>query len=266
MRVLRLAVAASIILILTGCAGAQSAQDAAPGASVPGTAADDLAGELTVYAAASLTAAFDELSTKFEELHPSLDVLPVVYDGSSVLATQLIEGAPADVFASADEKNMTAVVDADLVSGSPELFATNTLVIATPAGNPGEVEALDDLGDPDLTVVLCAAEVPCGAASQTLLANAGVTVTPSSQEQNVTAVLTKIAADEADAGLVYRTDVTGRTDVESITPAGAEDVVNRYPIAALVNAKNPDAAAAFAAFVTGPEGREVLDSLGFGAP
>jgi molybdate transport system substrate-binding protein len=114
--------------------------------------------------------------------------------------------------------------------------------------------------------VLCAIEVPCGAASQKLLTNWGVEAAPASFEQNVTAVLTKVAADEADAGLVYRTDVQGRDDVEGIVPDGAENVVNRYPITALTASANPDAAAAFVAFVTGERARAILAAHGFGAP
>jgi molybdate transport system substrate-binding protein len=184
-----------------------------------------------------------------------------VYDGSSTLVTQINEGAPADVFASADEKNMDKAGDAAV---DPQLFATNTLVIAVPAGNPGGVETLADL--PDATVVLCAPEVPCGAASAALLDNAGVSVTPASQEQNVTAVLTKVAAGEADAGLVYATDVVGDDAVESIVPEGAAEVVNRYPIAALADAAYPEAAAAFVAFVLSGAGRAILADFGFGAP
>jgi molybdate transport system substrate-binding protein len=146
----------------------------------------------------------------------------------------------------------------------PQLFATNTLVIAVPAGNPAGIETLADL--PGATVVLCAPEVPCGAASATLLSNAGVTVTPASQEQNVSAVLTKVAAAEADAGLVYATDVVGDDAVESIVPEGADDVVNRYPIAALAEAANPEAAAAFIAFVLSDAGQAILADFGFGAP
>jgi molybdate transport system substrate-binding protein len=223
-----------------------------------------LTGELTVYAAASLKGAFDELATDFERQHPSLHVQPVTYDGSSTLATQIIEGAPADVFASADEKNMGRVVDAGLASGS-ELFASNTLVLVVPAANPADVTGLDDLADPDLAVVLCAAEVPCGAASTALLANAGVTASVDSYEQNVTAVLTKVAAGEADAGLVYVTDATA-DGVETVEVAGADAVVNHYPIAALTDSGNPEAAAAFVAFVRGDAGRAVLSSYGFGAP
>lgn len=259
-----IAVVAASVLLLAGCASS----DSDPGATetaAPTVAGPELTGELTVYAAASLKAAFDELEAQFEARHPSLEVLPVVYDGSSTLAAQLIEGAPADVFASADENNMQKVVDAGLAS-DPELFATNTLVIVMPAGNPGGVEDLSDLADDSVTVVLCAPEVPCGAASHTLLSNAGLTVAPASLEQNVTAVLTKVAAGEADAGLVYATDVLGRTDVESIVPDGAEDVVNRYPIVALTGSANPDAAAAFAEFVLSEQGQEVLAGLGFGRP
>jgi len=250
---------------LSACA---SAGDEEPNAALTATATStppELAGELTVYAAASLKAAFDELETQFEAMHPSLEVLPVVYDGSSTLAAQLIEGAPADVFASADEKNMQKVADAGLAT-DPELFATNTLMLVMPAGNPGGVENLSDLADDSVTVVLCAPEVPCGAASQTLLSNAGLTVTAASLEQNVTAVLTKVAAGEADAGLVYETDVLGRTDVESIVPEGAADVVNRYTIVALTDSANSEAAKAFAAFVLSGAGQEVLARLGFGAP
>lgn len=253
------------MLAVAGCAGVN---DRPAGMQTPGpseSVGPELTGELTIFAAASLGTAFDELATQFEAQHPSLEVLPISYDGSSTLATQLIEGAPADVFASADEKNMQKVVDAGLAS-DPELFASNTLVIAVPAGNPGGVESIEDLGDDSLTVVLCAPEVPCGSASETLLADNGVTVTPASLEQNVTAVLTKVAASEADAGLVYATDVLGDDDVEPIDAAGADAVVNHYPIVALTEAGNPDAAEAFVAFVLSDAGRAVLDELGFGAP
>ncbi|AZS37893.1 Molybdate-binding protein [Microbacterium lemovicicum] len=262
-----IAAAAASVLLLCGCAsGAAAPAEASATASPSATASSSLSGELTVYAAASLGAAFDEIASAFAAENPGVDVRPVVYDGSSTLATQIVEGASADVFASADEKNMTKVADADLIAGSAELFATNTLVIAVPAGNPADIDDLADLARPGVSVVLCAAEVPCGAASQTLLTTQNVAVTPVSSEQNVKAVLTKVAADEADAGLVYATDVIGDADVESIVPEGADDVVNRYPVAALSGSANPEAAAAFAAFVTGPEGRAILAELGFGAP
>lgn len=252
-------VVASVVALLSGCVNAA----ADPG---PTDSADaSLAGELTVFAAASLQGAFDELAAAFEDAHPDLDVRPIVYDGSSTLVAQLVEGATADVFAAADESTMRKAADEGLVA-DPEVFATNTLVVAVPAGNPGGVEELADLAADGVTVVLCAVEVPCGAASQRLLGNAGVSVAPASFEQNVTAVLTKVAAGEADAGLVYATDVEGEPDVESFVPEGAADVVNRYPIAALERATVPAAAAAFVAFVCGPDGQAVLAEHGFGAP
>ena len=257
-------VIAALACGLAGCA-AGSTPDPGETSPAPGSAAPELSGKLTVYAAASLQAAFDELATQFEQRHPSLEVQPLTYDGSSTLATQIVEGAPAEVFASADEKNMQKVVDGGLAS-EPELFATNTLTLVVPTGDPGGVEGLDDLADPDLTVVLCAAEVPCGAASATLLANAGVKASIDSYEQNVTAVLTKIAAGEADAGLVYVTDAATTSGVDAIEVDGAGDVVNRYPIVALQDAANPEAADAFVWFVLGDEGRRVLSDLGFGAP
>lgn len=252
------AVAASVLFALVGCASSP--------AGAPTTSTTGVSGEVTVFAAASLRTAFDQIAVEFEAANPSVDVRPIVYDGSSTLARQLIEGAPADVFASADERNMENVTDAGLTVGTPELFASNTLAIVVPAGNPGDVEAIDDLGDDGVTVILCAPEVPCGAASETLLAAAGVKVTPASLEQNVTAVLTKVAAGEADAGLVYATDLAGRDDVESIVPDGAADVVSRYPIAALADSTHSEAAAAFVAFVTGSVGQSILADAGFGAP
>lgn len=254
----RAALVAASVLILAGCSAA--APDASPAASPPA-----VSGEVTIFAAASLQAAFDEIAAGFEAAYPDVDIRPITYDGSSTLATQIVEGAPADVFAAANESTMATVVEAGLAE-APELFASNTLVIVVPAGNPADVSDLADLADPNLSVVLCAPEVPCGSASQKLLAGAEVSVTPASLEQNVTAVLTKVAAGEADAGLVYRTDVAGRSDVDSIVPDGAEAVVNLYPIAALNSAASPEAAAAFIAYVLGPEGQDVLASFGFGAP
>lgn len=244
---------------LTACAApAPEASGTAPSESA--AAGAGISGTVEVYAAASLQRSFDEIATAFEEDNPGVQVT-AVYDGSSTLATQIGEGAPADVFASADEKNMDKVAD---LTSDPQVFAGNTLVIVVPAGNPGGVADLQDLAR--VTTVLCAPEVPCGAASATLLAGAGVSVAPASSEQNVTAVLTKVAAGEADAGLVYATDVVGRDDVEAIVPDGADDVVNRYPIAALRDAPNPEAAAAFVDFVLSADGQRILADAGFRAP
>lgn len=240
---------AALVLALTGCA-----------ASTPPASDDDVNGTLTVYAAASLQASFDEVAEAFTAQHPDVRISPV-YDGSSTLATQIAEGAPADVFASADESTMAKVSE---FAPDSAVFATNTLVIVVPAGNPKRVASLADLSG--VVTVLCAPEVPCGAASARLLEGAGVTVDAASLEQNVTAVLTKVAAGEADAGLVYATDVVGRDDVEAIVPEGSGDVVNRYEIAALTDAANPTAADAFVAFVLSDAGQRILADRGFGAP
>lgn len=251
-------------LVLVACA---AAPDPNPRGTPAISDARGLSGELTIYAAASLASSFDELATSFEAANPGVTIRPIVFDGSSTLVTQLAEGAPADVFASADETSMARAVEAGLVSADdPVLFARNTLVIAVPVGNPAGVRSLADLARSDLTLVLCAIEVPCGAASQKLLARHAVETAPASFEQNVTAVLTKVAAGEADAGLVYVTDVRGRDDVEGIVPDGAQNVANRYPITALRASANPDAAAAFVAFVTGERGRAILTENGFGSP
>ena len=266
------ALAVAAALALAGCASGTASggapRDASPGASAAATASADpeLAGELTIFAAASLSRAFDELATQFEQLHPGLEVAPISYDGSSVLATQLIGGAAVDVFASADEKNMAKVTDAALATEAAP-FATNTLEIAVAPGNPRQISSLSDLTAPGLTVVLCAAEVPCGSAAQKLLSAAGVALTPASEEQNVTAVLTKVTSGEADAGLVYRTDVTTAGDaVTGVEIEGADAATNVYPITALTAAPNPEAARAFVAFVLSADGQKVLKSFGFGAP
>ncbi|MFS0895134.1 molybdate ABC transporter substrate-binding protein [Microbacterium sp. 179-I 3D3 NHS] len=250
------ALLAASVLALAGCASAPAPSSAPTGADATG----DPSGEITVYAAASLAGAFDAIAEQFTAEHPGVTVRPV-YDGSSTLVTQILEGAPADVFASADEANMQKALDA---APDPALFASNTLVIAVPAGDPAGVESLADLAD--VTTVLCAPEVPCGAASDELLSTAGVDVDAASLEQNVTAVLTKVAANEADAGLVYATDVIGRDDVEAIVAEGADEVVNRYPIATLTDSRNPAAADAFVAFVLSSAGQAILSDFGFGAP
>jgi len=253
------AAAASLALLLTGCGDTTSSADPAGGAST-----DALSGEVAVSAAASLQGAFDKAISEFESAHPEVKIT-ANYDGSSTLATQINGGAKVDVFASADEANMAKVTDPGLAS-DPAIFAKNTLVVVTPSGNPGDVKTLQDLANPGLKVVLCAPEVPCGAASQTLLKNADVTVRPASLEQNVTAVLTKVQNDEADAGLVYKTDAATSDQVTSFTPEGADAVVNSYPIVVLKDAPNKAAAQAFVDFVTGSDGQAILASFGFDKP
>lgn len=177
---------------------------------------------------------------------------------------QLSGGAPADVFASADQANMDRAVEAGLIDGNPVQFATNYLVLITPADNPAGVMGLDaSLADAKL--VVCAPEVPCGAATQRLAEATGVTLAPVSEETKVTDVLGKVTSGEADAGLVYATDATGAGDaVKVIEVPGADKDPNTYWVARVAGAKHPQAADAFIAALTGDEGRRVLTEAGFG--
>ncbi|KHK97646.1 hypothetical protein LK09_10605 [Microbacterium mangrovi] len=266
-----IAVAATTLaaaLAFAGCAGTADASGTGRSSSPASSAAPS--GDLTVYAAASLSGAFDRLAKDFHAEYPGVTVKPITYDGSSVLATQIIGGAPVDVFASADLKNMQKVTAAGLTE-KPVDFATNTMEIATGPGNPLGITGLADLAKTKSgtvpQVVLCAPEVPCGHAAQTLLTDAKVTVNPVSEEQNVTAVLTKVESGDADAGLVYVTDVKAAgSKVSGVDIANADAAVNTYPISTLTGAGNPAAADAFVAFVTSAAGQKVLASFGFGKP
>lgn len=230
----------------------------------PSEPAGELSGTLTVFAAASLKATFDQLRTAFMEQHPDVDFPEINYDGSSTLVEQIQGGAPADVFASADEKNMDKV--ADLVTGRVD-FATNSLQIAVAPGNPKGITGLADLGRDGIITVLCAPDVPCGTASHQALGAAGVDVTPASEEQNVKAVLTKVASGDADAGLVYATDVSSSGgEVDGIDFPEAAQAVNTYPIAVISESVNKPAAQAFIDLVTSDAGQQVLAAVGFGKP
>lgn len=221
---------------------------------------------LTVYAAASLQDSFTEIGGEFEAANPGVTVR-FSFDGSANLVAQLHQGAPADVFASADVKNMIRATTDDLVEGEPVDFATNVLQIVVPADNPAAIESIDDLDDPTLKVVLCAPAVPCGNAALEVEKTAGVDITPVSEEQSVTDVLNKVRTGEADAGLVYVTDVLAAgTAVTGIDLPEAEQTINTYPIAALSGSARPDLAAAFVALVSGPTGQSVLRANGFGPP
>lgn len=221
---------------------------------------------LTVFAAASLKGTFTEIGKQFEAANEGVTVT-FNFAGSSDLVAQIQQGAPADVFASADTKNMDKATGDDLVEGAPIDFAKNTLEIATPPDNPADVDSIDDLADSDVKVVLCAVEVPCGAAAAGVEKAAGIDIKPVSEEQSVTDVLGKIISGEADAGLVYVTDVKGAGDkVLGVEFPESAEVVNTYPIAALSGSENADVAKAFAAFVAGPEGQAVLEAAGFAKP
>jgi len=259
--------------VMTGCALA------APGPAPSETATENtrtLTGTLTVFAAASLTDTFTAIAQAFNERHPDLRLV-FNFGGSSGLATQIVEGAPVDVFAAASGATMATVTDAALADGEPVVFVTNSLEIAVPAGNPGGVTGLADFAKPELVIALCEPVVPCGAASVTVLERAGVVASVDTLEQDVRAVLTKIELGEVDAGLVYKTDVLAAGDaVEGIELAGAAAAIGRYPIVQLVDsanpgatnpsAANPAAAAAFIDFVLSPIGQQIFKDAGFGAP
>lgn len=221
---------------------------------------------LTVFAAASLTSTFDELAEVFERENEGVSV-DLNFAGSSDLVAQIVEGAPADVLASADTANMDKLTAEDLTAQQPRAFATNVLQIAVPPGNPAGIGSLQDLADPGLALVVCAPEVPCGAAAQDVAEAAGVTLSPVSEEQSVTDVRTKVASGEADAGLVYVTDVIAAgDDVEGIAFPEADGVRNVYPIAPVAGSDQSDLAAAFVALVLSARGQAVLTAAGFGAP
>ncbi len=253
---------------LSACSPTSStgvAQPTSSGSAHTGGLTGGLTGELTIFAAASLTASFGELASAFAADHKGVTVNPISFDGSSTLATQINEGAPADVFASADQANMAKV--SDRIGGEGTVFATNVLQIAVQPGNPKHITGLADLANPEITTVLCAPAVPCGTASHTLLDLDRITVTPASEEQNVKAVLTKVQLGEADAGLVYATDVAASAGaVDGIRIANADRAVNHYPIAVLKDSTNLRAAKVFVAFVLSPEGQKILATYGFGTP
>ncbi len=222
--------------------------------------------KVVVFAAASLTKPFTAIGDQFGKDHPGATI-EFSFAGSSDLVTQLTQGAHADVFASADTKNMDKAATAGLLAGAPVNFASNTLTIAVAPGNPKGITTFQDLAKPGLTVVVCAPQVPCGAATQAVQTKTGVTLTPVSEESSVTDVLNKVTSGQADAGLVYVTDTAGAGDkVLAVSFPEAAGTVNTYPIAALKQAQNSTLADAFVDLVTSPAGQEILTKAGFGKP
>ncbi|WP_298251377.1 molybdate ABC transporter substrate-binding protein [uncultured Arthrobacter sp.] len=257
-RLLLLPAAVLVVLGVSACGA-----DGAPGDDATG---DSDGGSITVFAAASLKEPFTALAEQFEDAHPGAEVT-LNFAGSSDLATQLVEGAPADVFASADESTMESVRRAELLDGEPITFATNTLQLAVPPDNPAGIASLDDAARPGVKTVVCAVQVPCGAAAARVEEATDVELTPVSEESSVTDVLGKVSSGEADAGLVYVTDVRAAGEaVLGIALPEAADVVNSYPIAALTGSQESGAARDFVDFVVGDDGRAVLEAAGFGAP
>jgi molybdate transport system substrate-binding protein len=254
---MRVAVAGVLSLILlTGCG---------PGgdSSAAGSAAG---GELMVFAAASLKGAFTQIAEQFTADNPGASV-EFSFAGSSELVTQLTQGAQADVFASADNKNMDKAAQAGLLGGDPVNFASNTLTIAVAPGNPKNIRSFRDLTNPDTSVVVCAAPVPCGSATEKVEQATGVTLSPVSEESSVTDVLNKVTSGQADAGLVYVTDANGAGDKVTAVPfPEAAQAVNTYPIAVLMQSENRDLAGKFVDLVTGEAGQNILSRSGFAAP
>lgn len=264
-----LVVAALLAAGLSACAAGAPASGPGAASGTGGSAssageAAKLSGTLTVFAAASLKSTFTKLAAEFEAANPGTKVA-LSFAGSSDLVTQISQGAPADVFASADVKNMAKLADAGLLDGTATNFATNVLAIAVPPANPASIASFADLARPGVRVVVCAGQVPCGAATAAVEKATGVTLNPVSEESSVTDVLGKVTSGEADAGVVYVTDVrTAGEKVKGIPFAEADQAVNTYPIATVGSSKNKELAAAFVALVTGAEGKKVLGDAGFG--
>jgi len=253
------AVGMAAALALSACGSSSSTGTAAStsAAAAPRT--------LTVFAAASLNKTFSALGKQFETANPGVTV-KFSFGGSSDLAQQIVNGAPADLFAAASDTTMKTVTDAG-DAAAPTKFATNVLQIATVPGNPKGVASFADLAKPGLKVVTCAPKVPCGAAEQKIETATGVKLTPASQEADVTSVLTKVESGDADAGLVYVTDVKGAgSKVQGVTFPEAAKAVTNYPIAVAKNAPQADLAMSFQSLVTGQAGQQALQAAGFGAP
>lgn len=221
---------------------------------------------LTVLAAASLTETFTELAQTFEAEHEGVEV-KLVFGSSTALAEQVVDGAPGDVLATADETSMQAAADGGALAEPAASFATNTLTLVTPPGNPAGIESLTDL-DSDVDFVACAPTAPCGALAVALLKQEGISATPASEEVDVKAVLARVTGGEADAGLVYRTDAVAAGDeaTEVLVPEAA-GLATTYVLAPLQAAEGDraDLAASFVGMVLSEEGQGLLGDAGFGA-
>lgn len=253
-------------VLLAACGSTSRGDAASPADDDPGSAtAEGFAGRITVFAAASLTEAFTSLGREFEQANPSATIT-FNFGPSSSLATQITEGAPADVFASASARNMATVVDAG-AGDPPTTFAQNTMAIAVPSDNPANITALADLANPAVKVALCQEDVPCGVVAAKVFANAGIVVTPVTLEADVRATLTKVQLGEVDAGVVYVTDILAAGDkVTGIAIPAGVNAATSYPIATISTSKTPDLAQGFVDYVLSDDGAAVLTAAGFGKP
>ena len=230
-----------------------------------GAGAPALSGTITVFAASSLTAAYTAIGNDFQKAHPGT-MVTLTFGGSSVLVSQIQQGAIGDVFASADQVTMQKLVDAGLIAGAPSTFAHNRLAIVIQAGNPKHITGLSDLARSGLVVLLCAPAVPCGRYAAQALQKAGVTVKPASLETDVKAVVSKVALGEADAGIVYVTDVKAAGNaVEGIAIPSTANVLADYPVAILKDSQNVALARAFIGYLLG-DGEKTLARYGFTGP
>ncbi|MFG3027097.1 molybdate ABC transporter substrate-binding protein [Streptomyces sp. NPDC048253] len=260
------ALGVTALLALSACSSSDDSSSTDSGSSASASASDQLSGTVTVFAAASLKESFTTLGKEFEKAHPGTKVT-FSFGGSDSLAASITGGAPADVFASASPKTMAIVTDAGDASGTPATFVRNQLEIATLPGNPDKIASLKDLTKSSLKVVLCDKTVPCGAAAQKALDASKLKLTPVSYEQDVKAALTKVELKEADAAVVYKTDVHAAGDkVEGVEFPESADAINDYPIVQLKDAQNTAAAKAFIALVQSAEGQKVLTEAGFLQP
>ncbi|MHA5049675.1 molybdate ABC transporter substrate-binding protein [Streptomyces sp. SD15] len=270
-RTLRVAGAgAAALLTLSACSSSDSdssaKSDASAGSDSSASSSQQLSGTVTVFAAASLKESFTTLGKEFEKAHPDTKVT-FSFSGSDTLAAGINGGAPADVFAAASPKTMALVTDEKGTADTPATFVRNQLEIATLPGNPDKISSLKDLTKSGLKVVLCDKTVPCGAAAQTALEASALKLTPVSYEQDVKSALTKVELKEADAAVVYRTDVQAAGDkVEGVEFPESSEAINDYPIAQLKDAPNADAAKAFIELVKSAEGQKVLTAAGFLQP
>ena len=252
---------------LVACGGtSDSTNPATPAAGAQtASAGADITGEVTVFAAASLQDAFEELAESFQNAHPGVHIT-FDFQGSQELVASLNGGASADILATANNSTMTDAANKGLVGEQTE-FATNVLTLIVPAGNPAGVTGINDGSLDKADLVICAPEVPCGEATQTLATELGVTLNPVSEEQKVTDVRGKVESGEAQAGIVYTTDAAQAGDKVETIALPANSVINHYPIALTKSAANSQAAQAFIDYILSPEGQKVLqDTYGFGAP
>ena len=266
-RTSRLLVSAVVVLGFLGACGDDDAADSADTTrATVGATKPAVSGDATVFAAASLTDAFTEIGEAFTTANPDV-TLTFNFAASSELVTQINEGAPADVYASADQNNMTKLTDAGNNGAEPEVFATNSLEIIVGPGNPRGITGVADLANPDIIFVTCAPEVPIGAYTQEVFTRADVTVTPASFEENVRGIVTKVTLGEADAGIVYETDVTAAGDqADGVEIPPDLNLVAEYPLVITKEAPNAEAGQAFVDFVVGVQGQTILASYGFTAP